>query len=408
MASMLRTVIIDDDAGSRATLRRILAATPPVVVVGEFSDMGEASLELAARHPDVLIVEITEAKATRGRGMAAKTIDQLAKALPDTALIATGPRLSAEFVIEVIRAGALEFLSRPVEAPDLLAAVEKVARFRRGGAPVKKAGQITSVFSTKGGLGVTTVAINLVVCLAERTSGSTLLVELDARQSDIATFLDLRPTYSVLDALDNLERMDESFLRGLLVRHASGLWVLPGPSRIERVQLKADHVQAGLEIFRTHFDHVVLDLRHDVDPGCIAGLEASDTILFLTSLNVSALRSGAAGIAALRHLGLDLQRVRTVVMREDTGEDVTVKHARDTLGLPIYWKTPSDYAAVVTSINSGRPVVSAAPKSRIAKNLRQLADALPGGARSATEADASRAGALLRLVWNPKRIPGVG
>jgi MinD-like ATPase involved in chromosome partitioning or flagellar assembly len=63
---------------------------------------------------------------------------------------------------------------------------------------------------------------------------------------------------------------------------------------------------------------------------------------------------------------------------------------------------------VVTSINSGRPVVSAAPKSRIAKNLRQLADALPGGARSATEADASRAGALLRLVWNPKRIPGVG
>ena len=127
---------------------------------------------------------------------------------------------------------------------------------------------------------MTTLATNLAVCLAERSPGSTILIDLDTRQSDIATFLNLRQTYSVLDALENLERLDESFLHGLLVKHASGLWVLPGPTRIERSQLPAEQVQAALEIIRSHFGHVVLDLRHDFDPGTIAALEASDTILY--------------------------------------------------------------------------------------------------------------------------------
>jgi pilus assembly protein CpaE len=229
---------------------------------------------------------------------------------------------------------------------------------------------------------------------------------LDTRQSDIATFLDLRATYSVLDAFENLHRMDESFLQGLLVKHGKGLWVLPGPPRMERAQLNAEQVHAGLEMIRAHFEHIVLDLRHDMDPGTIAGLEASDTILFLTSLNVSALRSGAAGLAAFRHLGMDLQKVKIVVMREDTGEDVTLKHAREALGLPIYWKTPSDYQAVVSAINSGHPVVTASPRSKIAKNLRQLAEMLPGGPGAPGEPSGKRSTSLLRLVWTPKGLPG--
>jgi pilus assembly protein CpaE len=261
------------------------------------------------------------------------------------------------------------------------------------------------VFSTKGGLGVTTLATNLAVCLAERSPGSTILIDLDTRQSDVATFLNLRATYSVLDAIENLDRLDESFLYGLLVKHSSGLLVLPGPTRIERTQFSAEQVQAALEIIRSHFDHVVLDLRHDFDPGTIAALEASSTILYLTSLTVSALRSGSAGLAALRHLGLNLQRVKVVVMREGTGEDVTLKHAQEALGLPVYWRTPSDYSTVVSSINSGQPVVTAAPRSKIARNLRELAGGLhrPG---SPSRSGAARSSSLMRLVWTPKGIAG--
>ena len=130
----------------------------------------------------------------------------------------------------------------------------------KGGGSERKPGRVTAVFATKGGVGVTTVATNLAVCLAQREA-STLLIDLDARQSDVATFLNLRSSYSVLDAFENVGRMDESFLRGLLVRHSSGLWVLPGPSRIERIQFGAEPVRVGIEIMRSHFDHVIVDLR---------------------------------------------------------------------------------------------------------------------------------------------------
>lgn len=402
---MLRTIIVDSDGESRAALRRILGATPSVVLVGEYVDPQRALLEAPERHPDILILELPDGTAASG-DEAVALVERLSKALPETALIAVGQDVPGGTVLRVLRAGAFEYLSRPVERTDVAAALEKVSRVRRTAAPTRRIGRVISVYSPKGGVGVTTVAINVAVCLSARPGEETLLMELDTRNSDLATFLDLRPTYSVLDALENIERLDESFLRGILVRHGSGLWVLPGPQRMERGQLQAEHVRAALEIVRSHFDHVVLDLRHDVDPGTIAALEASDVILFLTTLNVSALRSGNAGLAAFRHLGIDSNRVKVIVMREDTGEDVTLKHVRDTLGLPVYWKTPSDYAAVIASINEGRPVVTHSPKSKIARNLRTLADMVAGTSVSAKAAPRRPGSLLARMPWGAKGTSG--
>ncbi len=406
---MLRTVLIDMDSDSRAALRRMLGAHSSIVVVGEYKSLEEGLAEVASQHPQLIIAEAPYDPQAKDDRVAVHAIESLARALPDAAIIATGMSVTADFVIKIIRAGALEFVRRPLNHEDLTAALEKVFRLRRGSvAPPRQPGRVTSVFATKGGLGVTTVATNLAVCLAERPPGNVILIDLDTRQSDVATFLNLRATYSVLDAIENLSRLDESFLRGLLVRHPSGVTVLPGPSRVERVQLASERVRAAIEIIRSHFDHLVLDLRHDLDPGTIAALEASDTILFLTALNVSALRSTSAGLAAFRHLGLDLQKVKIVVMREDTGEDVTLKHAREALGVPITWRTPSDYPAAIRSINSGRPVVTAAPRSKLTKSLRQIADALAHGARVARESPAARVASLARLVWTPKGSTGEG
>ncbi len=182
----------------------------------------------------------------------------------------------------------------------------------------------------------------------------------------------------MLDAFENIDRLDESFLRGLLARHSSGLWVLPGPLRMERTQLNGEQVRAGLEIIRSHFDNVVLDLRHDTAPGTFAGLEASDTIMFLpvSRIRVAVRRGRARGVPSARARS---PKVKVVVMREDTGEDVTLKHAREALGVPVYWRTPSDYQAVVSAINGGKPVVTASPRSKFARNLRQLADMLASG-----------------------------
>jgi pilus assembly protein CpaE len=342
----LRTVIVDSDATARASIRHALAALPSVAIIGEYADSAEAVQQAGAARPDVVIVEIP-VDAAQGEAWSAAAIERLARQLPETAIVATTENTAAEFVVQIIRAGAMELVRRPVQPRELAAALEKLARFR-GRPAQRRRGRVTAVFSAKGGLGATTLAVNLAISLAERSPNkSTLLVEVDTRHSDVVTFLDLAPRYSILDVFDSMDRMDESLLQGLMTKHQSGLWVLPGPARLERGYLGGEQVQAGVELLRGHFDHTVLDLRHDFDPGTIGALEAADTVLFLTSLNVSALRSGAAALAAFRHLGLEAGKVKVVVMRDGTGEDVTVKHVREVLGVPLYWKTPNEYAPIV-------------------------------------------------------------
>jgi pilus assembly protein CpaE len=405
MASVLRTILVDSDPESLATLRRLFAASGGAVIVGEFPDIAQALVEGPSRNPDLLIVEIPRQVAAQGAEAATQIVETASQALPSTAIFVTGPSLHSDVVIKLIRAGAVEFLTRPVERADVLAALDKLTRFHRGNAPARRLGRMTSVFSTKGGLGVTTLATNLAVALSNQAAGSVLLVDVNSAQSDVATFLNLRTTYSVLDAFENVGRMDESFLRGLLIKHGNGLWVLPGPQRMERIQFGAEPVRIGLELMRSYFDHIVLDLRHDLDPGTVTALEQSDTILFLTSMDVPAIRSSMAGLAAFRQLGISQQRIKIVVMREDTAEDMTTKQVRDALGLPIFWRIPNDYQTVMSSINAGNPVVVASPRSKIARSLGQLAEWIghqkpPGGRET------KRGFSLKQLVWNPKGSRG--
>lgn len=400
MTPLLRTIIIDSEEDSRASLQQMLGDTLSVIV-GEFRNIPEALRTAPAYRPDVLIVEIPLEEGRNGNGASA-AIEHLARVLPDAAILVTGPTQSAQVVIQVVRAGALDYIARPVKQEDLRAALEKVARSRPAIAVQRQIGSVISVFSAKGGAGVTTVATNLAVCSAKQSSGRTVLVDLDTRQSDIATFLNLRPQYSVLDALENIGRMDESFLRRLLTEHSSGLWVLPGPAPMNCVKLRREQVQAGIEILRSHFDQVVLDLPHEIDNATAAALEASDTVLFLVSQNVSALRLGTAGIGVLRHLGMDLKKVKLVVMHERTGQEVTLKQVREMFGVPVHWTMPSDYATVVNAINRGEPLVTALARSKIAKSLKQLSQTLSD--QQPAESIKKSTSLLTRLRWNLGRL----
>lgn len=396
MAGPLRILIVDSDAESRGAIRSMIAGMPAMVVAGESDSLSEALARAAGLQFDVLFMEDPGDLGV---------VSQVTQKLPSTAVVVTGMATSSDDVIEIIRAGAFEFLKRPVQRASLTAALDKLVRVKGTSQP-RRRGRVTAVYSPKGGLGVTTVAVNIAVALAGQSHGKALLVELDTRQSDVATLLDLRPRFSILDLLEGVDRMDDALLQGLLTRHESGLSVLPAPSRAERAPLGAEPVRLCVEQLASRFEHVVLDLRHDVDPATLAALESADAILYLTTPNVSALRLGAGGVHALRHLGLDTRNVKVVVMRDGTGDEVTLKHVREALGLPVYWRIPSDYRAAIESINSGRPVVSAFPRSRMAQSLRECATALAGEGRGRAAPVEKRA-TLLGTPWPVKRLLGV-
>jgi pilus assembly protein CpaE len=359
---LLRVLVMDTDTTSRRQLRRHLEGMGQVVVVGEAHSPAEFILA-AKKGAEIAIVEVPE-----GAG-------------------------------ETIRAGAVEFLRRPISHDDLAAAIEKIRRLRKGtSVPEGRVGRIISVYATKGGLGVTTLATNLAVCLCKNAPNTVIAVDLDLRQGGVGTLLNLQSTYSVLDAFGQTDRLDEAFLRGLLVRHACGLNVLVAPHEIERSRFTPEQVREGLDVVRSHFAHVVLDLPHDLDPGTIAALEESSEILYLVGLNVPAVRAASAGLLALRHLGIDHHKLKVVVSRADAQEEVSLRQAREALGMPVFWRIPNDYPTVLSSINEGTPFVLSSPRTEITRSFRQLSDKLNHGPEARGKVKEESSSALRRVL----------
>ena len=381
---VLRVLLLGSDPAFGKELRQHLDRVSQVLVLDGMGGPITAVSSVGRHRPDIVMVEVSE---DAGAGHTCDGIAKLLEIHPDISVVAVGSGNSAELIIRAIRAGAIEFLKRPVSPPDLAKAIEKIWRIRR--MPTRRGGevgQVVSVYATKGGLGVTSLATNLAVCLAQKTPDRVLLVDLDLHQGSVTAFLNLKPTYSVQDVFGQPHRVDEAYLRGLVLRHASGLTVLPAPAAIEQARFTADQVTAGLEVIRAHFAHVVLDLPRDVGPGTIAALDQSDQILYVVGLNVPALRASANGLATLRSLGIDMRKVRVIVNRADARDEVTVKQAREVMALPIFWRAPNDYPTVVSSINEGTPFVLASPKSEIAKSLQKLSEGVAGGKAHPEEA----------------------
>ncbi len=392
---LLRVLVMDTDTASRRELHRHLEGMEQVVIVGQASTPAEAILA-ARRGAEIAIVEVPEGA---GEMQALDCIAQLLRLNPGISVMASGSDGSADLVIRAIRAGAVEFLRRPISHDDLAAAIEKIRRLRKGTSVTEgKVGRIISVYATKGGLGVTTLATNLAVCLAKNAPDAVIAVDLDLRQGGVGTLLNLQPTYSVLDAFRQTDRLDEAFLRGLVVRHACGLNVLTAPHEFERSRFTPEQVREGLDVIRSHFAHVVLDLPHDLDPGTIAALEESAEILYLVGLNVPAVRAASAGLLALRHLGIDHHKVKVVVSRADAQEEVSLRQAREALGMPVFWRIPNDYPTVISSINQGTPFVLSAPRTEITRSLRQLSDKLNHGPEVRGKAKEESSSALRRVL----------
>jgi pilus assembly protein CpaE len=392
---LLRVVVMDTDAASRRQLLLRLQQMDRLVVVAEVQNPADANAA-AKEGADVAIIEVPEGAAET---QALDCIAHILRLAPGISVIASGSDGSADLVIRAIRAGAVEFLRRPISPDDLAAAIEKVRRIRRGAStPVETVGRVLSVYATKGGLGVTALATNLATCLVQRAPDNVVIVDLDLRQGGVSTLLNLEPAYSTTDAFGQIERLDETFLRGLLVRHASGLDVLAAPIAIERSRLGPDQIRDGLEVIRSYFAYVILDLPHDLDPGTIAALEESDEILYLVGLSVPAVRTASAGLHAFRHLGIDDRKVKVVVSRADAQEEVSLRQAREVLGRPIFWRIPNDYPTVLSSSNAGTPFVLSSPRTQIAKSLRHLSENLSRVASATRQGNKGEAASLIRRV----------
>jgi pilus assembly protein CpaE len=311
---------------------------------------------------------------------------QLTTECPQLPILAVSGKADGQHILQALRSGAKEFLTQPVVLEELLTALQRLQRSRggvegsNGTGPGKVDSMVVAVIGSRGGVGCTSLAVNLGCTLSQELGQAVSLIDLDLALGDADVALDLMPDYTLADVAMNIERLDMQFLRRSLSKHATGLSLLPHPVQMEDVGLiREEHVQRVIGLLKSSYPFLILDLSKGFTPTDLTALRASDLILLVAQLELSSLRNVVrmlltpAGDEALA------DKIRVVLNRVGCDTEITLKKAEETIGKPIFWQIPNDPRAMIESRNNGVPLIQHAPRSKLQQSIRGLAETLCGG-----------------------------
>ena len=388
MSDKIRILIVDDIHETRESVRKLLQFEADLEVIGHAGTGGEAIEMAKADKPDVVLMDINMPDSD---GIATSKV--ITTTLPETQVIIMSVQSEADYLRRAMHAGARDFLMKPFSGDELVTAVRRVHESRP--TPVKRTpsrselmatsagaqkeiqpGKILTVFSPKGGIGTTTIAVN--VALAMVKSGQrTLLIDGSLQFGDVAVMLNVKSTTSVVDLSERIDYLDPDLISSVLIEHDSGLRVLLAPPRPEMAELvRADDMKALLDEMRNMFDLIVIDTSSSLDNVNLVMLDEADRIVLITRQSLSSLKNVSRFFDLSEYLEYEQGKVIMVVNHVNKKVSISVKDIEDTLRFSASATIPEDVSAY-TAANQGRPLVSDPWSKRpIYRAFIQLSDVL--------------------------------
>ena len=379
MSNVLRLAIVDPNDTQRESLKSMLLGMDMIWLEAECSRYEFFADVVAQTNPDIGLVAI-DADPQKSLEL----VGRLAAGSPDCSVLVVSSSNDGNLILQALRAGAKEFLTQPLKIEDLLAALGRIGERRtgRGGEGRPRGSQVIAVAGAIGGVGTTSLAINLGCILARDPQNSVALVDLDLCLGDADVFLDTIPDYTLVDVAQNVTRLDFTLLKRSLTKHSSGLYLLPRPVQLEDVSLiTPDDFQRVIGLLKATFTHLVLDLSKGYSAIDMVALEMANEILLVTQLDLPCLRNVVRLMMSLGNMGGLADKVKIIVNRVglDSGQ-ITLKKAEETIGKEIFWQVPNDYRTMIESRNNGVPLIESAPKAAVTHSFIALANAMTGDA----------------------------
>ncbi|MFO0876063.1 MAG: AAA family ATPase [Gemmataceae bacterium] len=403
MKDVQRIAIVDPSDNTREELRNVLLGIESVWLDTECARYDFFLDVILQSQPDVVMVSLDSDQVK-----ALALIQQLSAEIPDLPILAISARSDGQAILQALRNGAREFLTAPVVLEELLRALNKFQRVRpqpgshpavSGGREQRQESQIIAIIGSRGGVGCTTLAVNLGATLAQDPSNSVALVDMDLALGDADVALDLlHADYTLADVVLSVDRLDMQFLKRSLSKHSSGLSLLPHPVQMEDAKMiREDHLQRVIGLLRASYSHLILDLSKSFSSCDETALHMADVILLVAQLELSSLRNVVRMLPTLEANPSVGDKVHIVMNRVGSDGEITMKKAEETIGKPIFWQIPNDTRAVHDSRNQGIPLVQLAPKSKVQQSFYGLAQTLTGREIVPQQKEKSRWGGLFSL-----------
>ena len=326
--------------------------------------------KIHATNPDVVIVDIPSDSLP-----ALRAIELIHQELPGPAIFALGSMAQPQIIVSAMRSGAREFIEWPTTTTDLLEAFVRLSAAQRKVQREEVRGRVFTVVNAKGGSGATTVAVNLSLALQSAHS-NVALVDI-APLGHAALHLNLKPAFTVANAIQNLHRLDSSLLESLTTRHGSGVQLLAGTTIPMVVEPTTAEYARLFDMLVSHFRYVVVDASSRVDPTTRLVSNLSQTVLITAHSDVASLWSAAKIQQYLGETG-GRERLQLVLNRFHKTPGFTEADAASAAGMKLLWKIPNQYFAASSAIDRGIPLMQQG-NSDIARSFIALASRLTEG-----------------------------
>jgi pilus assembly protein CpaE len=325
-------------------------------------------------HFDVMIVEIGSDLNEEFR-----LVEQIkAKGLVGHVFL-TSSRQDPEVLLRALKTGVKEFFPQPINKAEVMASLTKLKESTGSAGTqktIEKKGRLISVIGSKGGVGATTVAVNLAVSLKEMASEkSVVLMDMNPFLGGVQLFLDIKTSFSWVEGARDIARMDSTYLLNTLCKHSTGIHVLPAPSSPVGLETATPETMERLVgLMRSAFDIIIIDGCRSFDDLSLRMLALSDTILVVSELNFPSLVNAKKLLDTFDGLGLSYGKdIQSVINRYQKKTTVSSGEAEKTLGRKIVSMIPNDYETTMSAINTGKTLSDVAWKSAVMEHFRELA-----------------------------------
>ncbi len=374
MNSVVRLAIVDPKDSSRTAIKNLLMGLETMWLEAECSRYDFFADVVAQTQPDIALISL-DADPVKGLALVGKVTQDL----PNTSVLVVSSSQEGSLILQAMRNGAKEFLSCPLRLEDFLGAIERIRQQRGGRNDVQvRSSRVITVAGASGGVGCTSLAINLACILARNERNSVAIIDLDFALGDADVWLDIIPVYTIQDVAENISRLDYALLKRSLTKHACGAFLLPRPVQLDdHTYMAPDQLKRVIALLKATFTHLVIDISKSYGPLDLTALELSDVALLVTQLDLPCLRNVVRLMQYFEQREGLSEKTKVVVNRQGLEDaQISMSKALETIGREISWTIPNDYATMVEARNNGIPLMDQAPRAKITRAMEAIAAAV--------------------------------